>query len=79
MALQGHSHLRTFSATGADDDIVVSSVRAYISAVNKLMSYVSKSEKRDREKAALEEGLAAQKSLKVADEGVVTSSLSPIA
>lgn len=71
--------MRTFSATGADDDIVVSSVRAYISAMNKLISYVSKSEKRDREKAALEEGLAVQKNLQSIDESISESSLAPVA
>lgn len=76
---QGHSHVRTFSATGADDDIVVSSVRAYISAMNKLISYVSKSEKRDREKAALDEGLAAQKNLQSVDESISEGSLTPVA
>lgn len=32
---------RTFSGSGADEDIVVSSARAYISAMNKMISYIS--------------------------------------
>jgi len=44
--LQGSTFLRTFSGTGADDDIVVSSVRAYVSAMNKMIAFVSKAEKR---------------------------------
>jgi hypothetical protein len=52
--LQGNTHLRTFSGTGADDDIVVSSVRAYVSAMNKMIAFVSKAEKRAAEVLALE-------------------------
>lgn len=40
-----------FSGNGADDDIVVSSVRAYVSAMNKLIAFVSKSEQREKEAA----------------------------
>ena len=47
--------------------------------MNKLISYVSKSEKRDREKAALEEGLAAQKNLQSVDETISEGSLTPVA
>ena len=57
----------------------MSSVRAYISAMNKLISYVSKSERRDREKAALEEGLAVQKNLQSVDESISEGSLTPVA
>lgn len=32
---------RTFNGNGADEDIVVSSARAYIAAVNKLIAFVS--------------------------------------
>ena len=32
---------RQFSGSGADEDIVVSSARAYISALNKMISYIS--------------------------------------
>ena len=38
--------VRTFSATGADDDIVVSSVRAYVSAMNKLIAFIARSQQR---------------------------------
>lgn len=33
---------RAFSGSGADTDIVVSSVRAYINALNKMIDHVSK-------------------------------------
>ena len=39
--MQGRPYMRTFSGTGADEDVVVSSARAYISALNKLISYSS--------------------------------------
>lgn len=32
---------RTFNGNGADEDIVVSSARAYIAAVNKLIAFVN--------------------------------------
>ncbi|PHT45203.1 2-isopropylmalate synthase B [Capsicum baccatum] len=38
-ALTGETVHRTFSGTGADMDIVISSVRAYIGALNKMMSF----------------------------------------
>ncbi|CAN4097630.1 unnamed protein product [Withania somnifera] len=38
-ALTGEAVHRTFSGTGADMDIVISSVRAYIGALNKMMSF----------------------------------------
>ena len=41
--LQGRAFQRTFAGTGADDDVVVSSARAYISALNKLISFTSAS------------------------------------
>lgn len=49
--MQGSTQQRTFSGNGADDDIVVSSVRAYVSAINKLIAFVSKSEQRAAEAA----------------------------
>ncbi|KAF0890146.1 hypothetical protein E2562_038249 [Oryza meyeriana var. granulata] len=39
-ALTGHSFNRAFSGSGAAMDIVVSSVRAYLSALNKMSSFV---------------------------------------
>ncbi|KAF2909456.1 hypothetical protein DAI22_11g027000 [Oryza sativa Japonica Group] len=39
-ALTGHSFSRAFSGSGAALDIVVSSVRAYLSALNKMSSFV---------------------------------------
>ena len=39
--LQGRKFERVFSGNGADEDIVVGSARAYVSALNKLISYQS--------------------------------------
>ena len=50
--MQGSSHVRLFTGTGADDDIVVSSARAYIAALNKLVKYVSQEEQRAADAAA---------------------------
>ncbi len=41
--LQGRQFQRVFSGNGADEDVVVGSARAYISALNKLISYYSAS------------------------------------
>ncbi|KAK9818017.1 hypothetical protein WJX72_005722 [[Myrmecia] bisecta] len=38
---QGGKYQRTFSGTGADEDIVVASARAYVSALNKMISFIS--------------------------------------
>ena len=43
----GLKYDRSFSGSGTDTDIVVSSVRAYINALNKMIDYVSK--RRDKE------------------------------
>ncbi|THU68912.1 hypothetical protein C4D60_Mb08t08850 [Musa balbisiana] len=40
-ALTGETMRRTFSGSGASMDIVVSSVRAYVSALNKMLGFVS--------------------------------------
>ncbi|KAL0021115.1 hypothetical protein WJX79_010332 [Trebouxia sp. C0005] len=40
---QGRQFQRVFSGNGADEDVVVGSARAYISALNKLISYYSAS------------------------------------
>jgi len=40
---QGRQFQRVFSGNGADEDVIVGSVRAYISALNKLISYSSAS------------------------------------
>ena len=37
---QGRSYERSFSGSGADEDIVVSSARAYVSALNKMIVYL---------------------------------------
>jgi 2-isopropylmalate synthase len=37
---------RNFSGMGADEDIVVASARAYVSALNKLISFLSASSSR---------------------------------
>eukprot|EP01024_Parvocaulis_polyphysoides_P023093 TRINITY_DN2136_c0_g1_i4.p1 TRINITY_DN2136_c0_g1~~TRINITY_DN2136_c0_g1_i4.p1 ORF type:complete len:377 (-),score=52.01 TRINITY_DN2136_c0_g1_i4:232-1362(-) len=52
---------RTFSGSGADEDIVVSSARAYISALNKMISFVgcqiaTKSEDEEKEQEPKEVG-----------------------
>jgi 2-isopropylmalate synthase len=41
VAGQGGPTTRTFSGSGANEDIVVASVRAYVSALNRLIAYVS--------------------------------------
>lgn len=41
-SLTGENVLRTFSGTGASMDIVISSVRAYVSALNKMISFLKK-------------------------------------
>ncbi|KAG9140304.1 hypothetical protein Leryth_023936 [Lithospermum erythrorhizon] len=41
-ALSGEMFNRTFSGTGADVDIVISSVRAYVGAINKMLSFKKK-------------------------------------
>ncbi|KAL4429865.1 hypothetical protein ABPG77_010982 [Micractinium sp. CCAP 211/92] len=38
---KGGKTQRSFSGSGADEDIVVSSARAYVSALNKMISYIS--------------------------------------
>ena len=40
---QGRKFERVFSGNGADEDVVVGSARAYVSALNKLISYQSAS------------------------------------
>lgn len=41
--MQGRRFERVFSGNGADEDIVVGSARAYVSALNKLISFYSAS------------------------------------
>lgn len=41
--MQGRQFERVFSGQGADEDVVVGSARAYVSALNKLISYYSAS------------------------------------
>ena len=36
----GNVEARTFMATGADSDIVVSSARAYVAALNRMISFM---------------------------------------
>ena len=43
--LQGGATQRTFSGSGANEDVVVASARAYVSALNKLISFVSASQR----------------------------------
>lgn len=38
---QGRIYQRTFNGTGADEDVVVSSARAYVSALNKVIGFMS--------------------------------------
>ena len=44
-ARQGVATQRTFSGSGANEDVVVASARAYVSALNKLISFVSASQR----------------------------------
>lgn len=46
---QGRQYQRTFSGTGADGDIVVSSARAYVSALNKLIGFLSSRRKQQQQ------------------------------
>jgi hypothetical protein len=41
LPLQGGMTQRSFSGSGADEDIVVSSARAYVSALNKMIPYIT--------------------------------------
>ena len=52
-AESGEEYYRTFSGYGADTDIVVSSVKAYLSALNKLLIAVDKEQKRKKESSAV--------------------------
>ncbi|GMH43765.1 hypothetical protein BSKO_11699 [Bryopsis sp. KO-2023] len=45
---QGGEYKRSFSGNGADGDIVVSSARAYVSALNKLIGFLSSQRKQQR-------------------------------
>ena len=40
LTAQGRTYDRTFSGQGADDDIVVASTRAYVTALNKAIVYL---------------------------------------
>ena len=42
---QGGKTQRSYSGSGAHEDIVVSSARAYVSALNKMIAYLSAQEK----------------------------------
>jgi 2-isopropylmalate synthase len=42
---QGNVTQRTYSGNGADNDIVVASARAYVSALNKMIGFLSAQEK----------------------------------
>jgi 2-isopropylmalate synthase len=44
---------RNFSGNGADDDIVVSSARAYVSALNKLIAFIAASNARPNARASV--------------------------
>ncbi|XP_028759820.1 2-isopropylmalate synthase 1, chloroplastic [Neltuma alba] len=52
-ALTGETVYRTFSGTGASMDVVVSSVKAYVSAVNKMLDFSEKSISAERTKVAV--------------------------
>lgn len=54
---QGRKFQRTFSASGADSDIVVASARAYTNALNRLIGFLS-ARKRSEQSAASSESLA---------------------
>jgi len=48
ISAQGGMQERLFTGTGADEDIVVSSARAYVTALNKLIGFVASSQKAER-------------------------------
>ena len=56
----GNNKIRTFSGSGSDGDVVVASARAYVSAINKMITW----NKRRAAQAEAEEGAA--KSAKIA-------------
>ncbi len=43
--VQGGSTQRSFSGSGANEDIVVASARAYVSALNKLIAFMAASQR----------------------------------
>lgn len=45
VAVQGGSQQRSFSGSGANEDIVVASARAYVSALNKLIAFMAASQR----------------------------------
>ena len=74
--MQGTPHQRFFTGTGADDDIVVSSVRAYIAALNKLVKHVSQEEKRAVEAEAHQASEKSENNLVIVWENALTDSKS---
>ena len=57
---QGRQYRRSFSGNGADCDIVVASVRAYVSALNKLITFLgdrSQEEEHDNDTEEMKESL----------------------
>ncbi|KDD71426.1 hypothetical protein H632_c5055p0 [Helicosporidium sp. ATCC 50920] len=55
---QGEQRVRSFSGMGADEDIVVSAARAYVAALNKMVSYLSAQEEAAEQSAAAEAAAA---------------------
>lgn len=51
---QGRKFQRTFSATGADSDIVVASARAYTNALNRLIGFLSARKRAEQESSSSE-------------------------
>jgi 2-isopropylmalate synthase len=47
---------RTYSGSGADEDIVMSSARAYVSALNKMISYLGAAERAASAAGSADEG-----------------------
>lgn len=45
-AVQGRKAQRSFTGQGADEDIVVASARAYVSALNKMIPFLSISDRK---------------------------------
>ena len=55
---QGGKTQRSYSGSGADEDIVVSSARAYVSALNKMIAYLSARERVEKDEGGNGEGAA---------------------
>ena len=69
-AQTGNIEARTFMATGADTDIVVSSARAYVAAINRMIAYTKSSAAAENVGGGGGEPAAAEADYAAADGGV---------